>query len=134
MNGPSPLPAPIVLLVDDEPLVQDLLHTALDDAGFGVVLANSDEEAFAALDAEGARNFAGVITDVNLRCPRSGWDIARHARELSPELPLLYVTGDSEREWVDRGVPCSMIIPKPFQPDQVVMALATLINKPGSDL
>jgi len=134
MTHHKPLPMPVVLLVDDEPLIQDLLENALDDGGFSVVLAGTDEEALAALEADGARNFVGVITDVNLRCTRSGWDIARRARELSPTLPVLYVTGDSEQEWAAQGVPSSMVIPKPFAPAQVVVALATLINKPRTDI
>jgi DNA-binding response OmpR family regulator len=124
----------VVLLIDDEPLVLDLLETALDDAGFAVVTASNDVEAFAAVEADGARNFAGVITDVNLRSARTGWDIARRARELCPTLPVLYVTGDSEQDWAAQGVPSSIVIPKPFAPVQVVVALATLINKPRGDL
>lgn len=123
----------VVLLIDDEPLILDLLRTALDDAGFAVVLATDDEEAFAALEAEGALNFAGLITDVNLHCGRSGWDVARRARELCSSLPVVYVTGDSEQDWMAKGVPTSLVIAKPFAPSQVVVALATLIKASGSD-
>jgi CheY-like chemotaxis protein len=134
MTASDLLPSPVVLIVDDEPLVQNLLQGALDDGGFDVVVASSDDEAFAALEADGARNFVGVITDVNLRCPRTGWDIARRARSLCPTIPILYVTGDSEQEWAAQGVPSSMVIPKPFAPAQVMVALATLINRPRSDV
>ena len=71
---------------------------------------------------------------MNLRCKRTGWDVARRARELCPTLPVLYVTGDSEHEWAAQGVPSSTVIPKPFAPAQVVVALVTLINKPRSDV
>lgn len=123
----------MVLLIDDEPLVLDLLHTALDDAGFSVVLANDDHEAFAALETADARNFAGLITDVNLRSGRTGWDVAKRARELCGALPVVYVTGDSEQDWIAKGVPGSRVISKPFAAAQVVRALARLINEPGSD-
>lgn len=134
MVSTKPLPVPVVLLVDDEPLIQELLQIALEDGGFDVLLASSDDEAIAALEAEGARNLAAAITDVNLRCERTGWDVARRARELCPTLPILYVTANSEQEWAVQGVPSSMIIPKPFAPAQVVVALATLINKPRTDV
>lgn len=120
----------MVLLSDDEPLLLDLLQSALNDAGFGVVLANNDDEAFAALEAQGARNFVGLITDVNLRSCRTGWDVARRARELRSALPVVYVTGDSEQDWTAKGVPSSLVVPKPFAPAQVVVALGTLINAP----
>lgn len=134
MTVADPLPIPTVLVVDDEPLIQNLLQSALDDGGFGVVLASTDGEALAALEAGGASGFAGVITDVNLGCELTGWDIARRARKLCPTLPILYVTGDSEQEWAAQGVPSSVVIAKPFAPAQVVVALATLINKPRSDV
>lgn len=73
-----------------------------------------------------------MITDVNLGCRRTGWDVARRARELCPMIPVVYVTGDSERDWAAQGVPFSALLAKPFAPAQVVVALATLINKPRS--
>lgn len=129
MNDPE-LPPLVVLLIDDEPLVLDLLQSALDDAGFGVVLAHNDDEAFAALEAEGARNFVGLITDVNLSSGRTGWDVAKRARQLRAALPVVYVTGDSEQDWTAKGVLSSLVVPKPFAPAQVVAALATLIDAP----
>ena len=134
MTALEPLPVPVVLLVDDEPLIQDLLQSALQDGGFRVLVASNDDEALAALEANGARHLAGLITDVNLRCERTGWDIGRRARQLCPTLPVLYVTGDSEQDWAAQGVPSSMVIPKPFAPAQVVVALATLINRPRTDV
>lgn len=133
MEAPKPPPL-VVLLIDDEPLVLDLLETALDDAGFGVVLANDDDEAFAALEAEGARNFIGLVTDVNLRSGRTGWDVAKRARELCATLPVVYVTGDSEQDWMAKGVPSSLVIAKPFAVTHVVAALASLIDAPRCEV
>jgi CheY-like chemotaxis protein len=120
--------AQLVLVVDDEPLVQDLLQSALEDGGFVVQLAHDDDSAIAALEADTGREFVGLVTDVNLRRPRSGWDVATRARELNPMIPVVYVTGDGEAEWASRGVPRSTLIGKPFAPAQVVVALATLLN------
>jgi CheY-like chemotaxis protein len=134
MSDPAPLPTPVVLLVDDEPLIQDILTSALDDGGFAVVLADNAQQAMAALEASSGQDFVGLITDVNLGSPRTGWDVARRARELCPTLPVVYVTGDSEREWAAQGVPFSALLAKPFAPAQVVVALASLINKPRSHI
>lgn len=46
-----------VLLVEDEPLVSDIVQDALADQGFAVTTARSDTEAYARLDQEG-RSFA----------------------------------------------------------------------------
>jgi DNA-binding response OmpR family regulator len=125
--------AQTVLVVDDEPLILDLLHTTLEDAGFAVVAASDDAQAFLALESNGAQDFVGLVTDVNLRCPRSGWDIAHRAREQKPGIPVIYLSGDSAHEWTVHGVPQSVMVTKPFAPAQVVVALATLINAPSSD-
>lgn len=59
MTVPDPLPSPVVLLVDDEPMIQELLAAALDDGGFAVVRASNGDQAVAALEANGARDFGG---------------------------------------------------------------------------
>ena len=72
---------PVILIVDDEPLITDLLRTALEEAGYSSVEAPGVDEALALLDKDGAR-FAGLVTDINLGSPKRGWDVARDARIL----------------------------------------------------
>jgi CheY-like chemotaxis protein len=60
----------------------------------------------------------------------SGWEIAKRARELHPEIPVVYVTGAAAAEWSSKGVPNSLIIQKPFAPAQVVTAVSQLLNAP----
>jgi DNA-binding response OmpR family regulator len=116
----------LLLLVDDEALVRMTIQEALEDAGFDVRPAASGSEAMALLDAE-PHSFAAVITDVNLG-EISGWDVARHARELRPTMPVVYVTGDSAGQWAVQGVPKSVLVEKPFAPAQIVTAVAGLLN------
>lgn len=122
-----------VLVVEDEPLILDLLQTTLEDAGFRTILAVNDVEAIAALESDRARDLAGLVTDVNLRCPRNGWEIARRARELNPGLPVVFMSGDSGHDWTSQGVPHSTLVEKPFAPAQIVVALASLANKTDSE-
>lgn len=56
---------------------------------------------------------------------------ARHARELHPDLPVVYITGGAGNEWTSLGVPGSVLVPKPFVATQIVTALSTLLNKAG---
>jgi CheY-like chemotaxis protein len=123
----------IVLVVEDEPLILEMLQTTLEDAGFQTILALDDDEAFAALESDRARDLAGLVTDVNLRCARTGWAIAKRARELNPGLPVVYMSGDSGHDWTSQGVPHSTLVEKPFAPAQIVVALASLANKTDTD-
>jgi hypothetical protein len=63
--------------------------------------------------------FAALVTDVRLTDDLTGWDVARHARELSPAMPVVYLTGDSGVDWASQGVPNSILITKPFALAQV---------------
>ena len=90
--------------------------------------ACSGEDAVAKLDAE-SQAFRALVTDVNLaRGGLTGWDVARHARELRAELPVLYMTGAAPHEWSVHGVPNSLLLTKPFAPAQVVTAVSQLLN------
>lgn len=125
---------PCVLVVDDEPLVGDLIREALETAGYAVVSADSGVEALALL-ASGGRAWAALVTDINLGSASPlGWEVARRARSVSASLPVIYVSGDSSHDWAVQGVPMSIMISKPFTPSRVVVALADLLNAKTGDL
>lgn len=118
----------VVLLVEDDKVLQTVLETALSSEGFKVTLAGSGADAVAVLDSQGAE-FRCVITDVRLGKGPDGWAVARKAREVSPSIPVVYMSGDSANEWSVHGVPESVILQKPFVPAQLVIAIATLLNE-----
>jgi CheY-like chemotaxis protein len=123
----------VILVVEDNPGIRMLAHDSLTEAGFEVIVARTDVEAIAELERHGAHNLAGLVTDVQLECPMSGWDIAHRARELNPGLPIIYTTGDSGGDWSANGVPNSVLITKPFVFAQIIVALATLINQANTE-
>lgn len=122
----------VILVVEDEDLIRDVVEETLDDGGFKVVLATSGEEAVKLLDSAEPR-YRALVTDINLgRSTLTGWDVARHARSLDPELAVVYMTGDSAAEWASQGVPNSILLNKPFAPAQLVTAIAQLLNAGGT--
>ena len=71
-----------------------------------------------------------MVTDVNLPPGDvTGWDVAKRARELHPELPVVYMTGAGGNDWASHGVPNSVLVPKPFAPAQVITAVSQLLNQ-----
>jgi hypothetical protein len=36
-----------------------------------------------------------VVTDINLGGEVKGWDVGRHARVVTPEIPVIYMTGNA---------------------------------------
>ena len=117
-----------VLLVDDDPLVHEVIRLALEDGGFDVLSAATGSEAIALLDARHASIHA-LVTDINLGKDVDGWAVAKHARELEARLPIVYITGDSGYEWRSQGVPESIVIEKPFVAAQIVTAVAAARNE-----
>jgi CheY-like chemotaxis protein len=115
------------LLAEDEPVIAELIGMALHDAGFEVVAVATGDEAIAKLEAE-PNKFAGLVTDIRMMGVNDGWAVARRARELIPDFPVVYMTGDSAVEWTSHGVPHSIVISKPFAPAQAVTAIASLLN------
>jgi DNA-binding response OmpR family regulator len=121
----------LLLIVEDEVLLHPVLEDALLEAGFEVVLASSGDAALAELENNAAR-FKGLVTDIRLGAGPSGWEVAHHARELEPTIPVVYMSGDSAGQWSAEGVPRSIMVQKPFAMAQLVTAIAQLINEVGS--
>jgi DNA-binding response OmpR family regulator len=117
----------LVLLAEDEALVAISLEDALEEAGFGILHASSGEEAVSAMDQR-HEDVGGIITDIRLGDGVNGWEVARHARELKSNIPVVYMSGDSAHEHTVQGVPDSVMLQKPFAPAQLITAIATLLN------
>ena len=118
-----------VLVVEDEQLIHALLTETLTEGGFAVATSADGEEAIRMLEAPDA-SYRALVTDVNLSPGKlTGWDVAKRARELHAEMPVVYMTGAGSHEWPSRGVPNSVLVPKPFAPAQIVTAVSQLLNQ-----
>ena len=117
----------LVFVVDDEAAIQNVLQDALEEGGFVVATASSAEEAIAMLNADGMA-YNALVTDVNLGGKLTGWDVAMRARELLPDMPVIYMTGGAANEWASHGVPSSILLTKPFAPAQLITAVSQLLN------
>jgi CheY-like chemotaxis protein len=124
--------APHVLYVEDEPAVLDIGVTALEEGGFSVATAATGAEAIRKLEADGA-GFIALVTDIDLAGGVDGWAVARRARELFPNLAVIYVSGGSADAWASRGVPGSVMLPKPFALAQLVVAVSNATLGAQSD-
>jgi len=117
----------LVLIAEDQADISDILKISFEDGGFDVLLASTAEEAIAALDTRG-EEVRALVTDIKLGSNATGWDVARHAREMKPDMPVVYMTGSEGHEWPSLGVPNSILVPKPFAASQVLTAVSQLLN------
>jgi len=118
----------LVFVVEDEILIQEMLEDALVDDGFAVERAATGEKAIEMLDAPEAA-YRALVTDINLAPGKiTGWEVAKRGREINPDLPVVYMTGNDSHDWASQGVPNSILVIKPFAPAQIVTAVAQLLN------
>ena len=118
---------PVVLVIEDDPDIQFFLEEALRDGGFEPAIAGSGEEAVTLLRAFRSK-YAALITDIKLMGRLDGWRVAQAAREVDPEFPVVYITGAASADWPVLGVPDSILLIKPFAPEELVTAIAQLLD------
>jgi DNA-binding response OmpR family regulator len=123
---------PIILVVEDDPFVRGVVEETLTDGGFEIAMVSSGENAIDLLEV-GKVNYRAVVTDINLGPDKTdGWDVARRAREIDAEFPVVYMTGASADDWASKGVPNSILLTKPFAPAQLLTAVSQLLNGSSS--
>ena len=115
-----------ILLVEDEHLILEAAQDALEQAGYQVRTATCGLEAMAIMSRP-PLEFSGLVTDIRVGPGPGGWEVARHARRLRPEIPVVYMTGDSAADWPLQGVPGSLVVQKPFAMAQMVTVLDILL-------
>jgi DNA-binding response OmpR family regulator len=118
---------PVILVIEDEEGIQSLVEDALSEGGFEPAIAASGEEAVTLLKGR-INNYRALVTDISLRGRIDGWEVARQAREIDPQFPVVYISGASADDWASKGVPNSIMLSKPFAPAQLVTAVSNLLN------
>jgi CheY-like chemotaxis protein len=122
-----PVESATILITDDEESVRTLVRRVLLAAGYRVLTAETPE---AAIDI--CRTYAGAIdlllTDV-IMPQMSGPELAEAARQMRPELPVLFMsgyTGDARARLVDASAP---LLQKPFTAARLSEAVRDALKK-----
>ena len=116
----------LVLVVEDDALIQLEVEAALHDGGYSTDTESSGEAAIGRLEAN--PNICALVTDINLIGEKTGWDVARRAREIFSDMPVIYVTSALTDDWTAQGVPKSILIRKPFAPAQITTLISQLFS------
>jgi DNA-binding NtrC family response regulator len=111
-----------VLVVEDEALICVETADTFERQGFEVLTALSAEDALRHLRNGLPTDI--LFTDINLAGPTDGTTLARLARELLPDLVVVYTSGSVEG--VPQGVPGSVFVSKPYNPDRIGAMLARM--------
>jgi signal transduction histidine kinase/CheY-like chemotaxis protein len=103
-----------VLVCEDEEPVRSLIATLLERSGYRVLTARSAREALSLAESH-AGSIDLLLTDVVMPA-MSGRQLAERLRSTRPALPVLFVSGYPQGEFVRRGAhdPHVPLLPKPF--------------------
>lgn len=114
----------IVLVVDDEPLVRDIVQHVLLSAGFEVLIAANGSQAL-----ELSRRCEGhidlLLTDVDMP-GITGPELASALAREHPETRIMLMTGGVGDEIPHRLRPDTL--PKPFTPQALLQRIATVLG------
>ncbi|MFC3069839.1 response regulator [Phenylobacterium soli] len=114
-----------LLVVDDDNAICELLADILSEEGFALDCVGTDREAFARLTDV---SYDGLVLDVNLGPGVTGFDVARFARSLRSDFPVVYISGEASRaSFKTFGVPGSTFVAKPFSRDELLDAVEIAI-------
>lgn len=117
-----------ILVAEDDPLLREYVTVLLRKSGYSVMSATSGGEALEILGA-GARPDL-LFTDVLMAGGMDGFELARRARLISPELKVLYTsgyTGSTEREQLPAG---SGFLPKPYRRRDCIEKVNSMLADP----
>lgn len=114
---------PLVLIVEDEPLIREIAVAAIEDAGLPVLEASDAQQALRILQE---RSDVGVLfTDVNMPGALDGIELARLVHEQWPDIRLLVTSGRP----LDTPVPDDgRFVAKPYDLDHITQAVSELAN------
>src|SRR5947209_12491865 len=114
-----------VLLVEDEPLLGELMTEALIDQGFDVHAAPDAGDALRYLLSGAEVDI--LFTDIDLGGGMDGAELAQLAREMRPKLPVVYTSGRRLPDQV-AAVPGAAFLSKPYSLDDVSATLGQMMR------
>ncbi|HEY1746621.1 MAG TPA: response regulator [Xanthobacteraceae bacterium] len=110
-----------VLLVEDEYLISEWVSESLEEQGFAVRAVSNAADALRLLDST---PIDVMFTDINLTGGVDGLALAHRARELYPDLPIVYASGRINVLDAELQVPGAVFVAKPYAPEMVGRILA----------
>jgi signal transduction histidine kinase len=118
----------VVMVIDDEPLIRMLIAEALEEGGYSAIEASDGPAGLRVLQS--AAKIDLLITDVGLPGGMNGRQVADAAREIRPDLKVLFVTGYAENAVIGNGQLAKgmQVIAKPFAVESLAIKVREMIE------
>jgi len=120
------LKRPVVLLVEDEPLVRTVQVDILRDSDFWVVEAQDADEAFEILKRR--PDIQVVLTDVDMPGSIDGFEFARLVAQGWPDVGVLVISGKTAPDEGDLP-PSAIFAAKPLRPAELIRQINAVMAR-----
>ena len=121
-----------ILIAEDDPFVRSSVIQRVEALGYRVIAAVNGNDALLKLRAN--PDIDMLFTDIVMPGGMSGWDLADQARQIRPNLPVVYSSGHALESLVKQGrAPAhSIVLTKPYRKAELAHrlreALATVLQ------
>ncbi len=133
-QGPEPVESPLpqgdelVLVVEDDPRVRRVAVARLSSMGYSVLEADSGRRAMEVLRADD--KIALLFTDIVMPGGMTGDELAREARNLRPDMSVLFTSGYSEPGLTETdGIIGSQWLRKPYTARELASKVRELLDE-----
>ena len=118
-----------ILVIDDEPVIGELLSASLGMCGYRVTTTTSSREG---LELVAARRFDLIFLDLVMP-ELDGSEVFRRIREMDRDTTVAIVTAYSDSELMKKAMEYGpfLVISKPFAIVEVIEAVRSLTGRPG---
>jgi CheY-like chemotaxis protein len=120
-----------ILLVEDEVLIAEWVAESFSEQGFAVRTVSNARDALQHL---AAARVDVLFTDINLGDGMDGTALARHARAMLPDLPVIYASARVGGLEPQQRVPGALFVRKPYDPEAVGRIIASLLDAANASL
>jgi len=123
------MPAPRILVIDDEKLIRWSVSKVLERGGYRVSEAATGKDGLAAIEADPPDL---VLLDITLP-DLDGFSVLKAIRQSRPELPVLMMTADATRETARQAFHLGARghLDKPFDPASLQAAVSDALQSPS---
>ncbi len=118
-----------ILLVEDEDAVRALASRVLAEHGYVMLEASNGAEGLRIAEREGKR-IDLVLTDVVMP-EMDGLELGAHISRILPDVPIMYMSGYSESDKLQRGIPTlpEPFLQKPFSPESLAATVRRTLDR-----
>jgi CheY-like chemotaxis protein len=120
---PSEALVPVVMVVDDEPMVRQFVTSVLSASGYDVLAADSPAQALRVLDLNPHLDL--LVTDVVMP-GGNGRDLADAMQRRKPGLPVLFISGYDPPD--GKALPKASFLQKPFRIPDLLERVRTMLD------